>query len=101
LIVIPPMRFAGHEMVAPRRVILIGAPETATRTLVGATASVTVIVEPRCTTIGFPDAEIGAPHFAPQHHDETARRTCPGSPKAAGGFTARRVKIRAVSTGPT
>src|SRR5437660_2286511 len=34
LTVIPPMRLAGHEMIEPRRVNLIGAPETATRTLV-------------------------------------------------------------------
>jgi len=69
------MRLAGHEMIEPRRVNVIGAPETATRTLVGATAKPMLIVDPRCTTTGFPEAAIGAPHVEPQHHDDTASRT--------------------------
>src|SRR5262245_10328008 len=38
LTVMPPIRFAGHETIVPRWVTATGAPETATRTLVGATA---------------------------------------------------------------
>jgi hypothetical protein len=80
LTVIPPIRFAGHEIVEPRRVTAIGAPETATRTLVGTTAKPMLIVDPRRTTTGFPEAAIGAPQVVPQHQDETANRTWPGSP---------------------
>jgi hypothetical protein len=74
-IVIPPIRRAVQKMVEPRRVNFTGAPERVTRTVLGATAKSMLIVEPRDTTTGFPEAEIGAPHAVPQHHDDTASFT--------------------------
>jgi hypothetical protein len=75
-------------MVEPLVATETGAPDTATRTFAGFTAKLTVTRPPRCTTIGRPDAAIGAPQWAPQHHDETASRTWPGAANAAGGLTA-------------
>ena len=83
LIVIPPIRFGRHEIVEPLAMTVIGAPETATRTLVGMTAKRDRHEPPRRTTIGRPEAAIGAPQCVPQHHDETASRTWPG--RAEGG----------------
>ena len=97
----PPIRFAVQEIVEPRRVNLIGAPETATRTVVGATANPMLIADPRRTTTGFPDAAIGAPHDVPQHHDETASRTWPGSPNAAGGLVTESSNATSATTGST
>ena len=95
------MRFAVQEMVVPRRVNLIGAPETATRIVVGVAAKPMLIVDPRRTTIGFPEAAIGAPQEVPQHHDDTASRTCPGSPYAAGGLATASRSATSASTPPT
>jgi hypothetical protein len=60
-----------------------------------------LIVDPRFTTIALPEAAIGAPHVVPQHHEETASLTCPGSLYAAGGRTAIRSRATSVSTGST
>jgi len=98
LIVIPPIRFGRHEIVEPVVVTEIGAPDTATRTLVGFTAKLTVTRPPRCTTIGRPDAAIGAPQWLPQHHDETASCTWPGEPNAAGGLTVPSSSTTSVTT---
>src|SRR2546423_1569092 len=97
----PPMRFAVQEIVEPRRVNLIGAPESATRTLVGDVAKPMLIVDPRRTITGFPEAAIGAPQAVPQHHDETDSRTCPGSPYAAGGRAPASKSATSTSTPPT
>src|SRR5256885_14768617 len=94
----PPIRRARHETTEPLRTTTSVLPETATRTDVGTRERRMRPVPPRFTTTGLPDAAIGAPQCVPQHQDETARRTWPGSAYAVGGFTVARSRASSVIT---
>jgi len=85
-------------MVEPRREIAIGAPETATRTLVGTTANPILIVAPRRTTTGFPEAAIGAPQVVPQQYPALARKAVQGGNNRGrlGGRTGAVESVRVV-----
>src|SRR5437764_13304292 len=94
----PPHRRTRQEATEPLRATTSVLPETATRTDVGTTEKRMRIVAPRVTSMGLPDAAIGAPQCVPQHQDEIARRTWPGSAVAVGGFTVASSRARSVIT---
>jgi hypothetical protein len=73
----PPPRVTRHESSWPRVATATGALATASRVRVGANANSARSVAPRETLATFVDAEIGAPHRDPQHHEEMASGTRP------------------------
>ncbi len=75
LTVIPPARVARHVISRPLVAARSRTPATATRTRVGANFSSMRTVLPRETVAVRVEAAIGAPQWAPQHHEEIASGT--------------------------
>jgi hypothetical protein len=77
LTVTPPPSRACHCASCPCTATATGRPAIATCTCAGSNPRSSVTRAPRDAVSVRADAAIGAPHFVPQHHDDTARGTRP------------------------